>query len=76
MTTEIDHAIRHATDLLHSHCALYLQDIVCEPGAWHRRAKELAENLSWLIFCREQRLPYSPKTLPPKYPPPPPIVRR
>ncbi|MCK1553146.1 hypothetical protein IVB11_29930 [Bradyrhizobium sp. 177] len=75
MTSDLDGAIRHATDLLHAHCALYLKEIHCEPGDWHRRAKELAENLNWLIFCREQRLPRAPKTLPPKYPPPPPIVR-
>ncbi|GMO87586.1 hypothetical protein [Bradyrhizobium ottawaense] len=74
--SEIDLAIRHATELLHQHCELYRKEIVCEPGAWNRRAKELAENLSWLIFCREQRLPWSPKTLPPKYPPPPPALRR
>ncbi|GMO40851.1 hypothetical protein BwSF12_43410 [Bradyrhizobium ottawaense] len=63
--SEIDLAIGHAVELLHGHCELYRKEIVCEPGAWHRRAKELAENLSWLIFCREQRLPWSPKTLPP-----------
>lgn len=76
MTDEIDAAIRHATELLHAHCALYLKEIVCEPSTWNRRAKELAENLAWLTFCREQRLPWSPKTLPPRYPPPPPLVRR
>lgn len=75
MTTDIDPAIRHATELLHAHCALYLKEIVVEPGDWHRRAKELAENLAWLIFCRERQLPRGPKTLPPRYPPPPPLVR-
>ncbi|CUT98335.1 hypothetical protein ABIB94_006832 [Bradyrhizobium sp. JR7.2] len=74
--SEIDLAIGHAVDLLQAHCELYRKQIVCEPGEWNRRAKELAENLSWLIFCREQRLPREPKTLPPKYPPPPPPLVR
>ncbi|MCK1337161.1 hypothetical protein IVB38_14265 [Bradyrhizobium sp. 38] len=73
--SEIDLAIGQAVELLQAHCELYRKQIVCEPGDWNRRAKELAENLNWLIFCREQRLPRAPKVPPPKYPPPPRVAR-
>lgn len=75
MLTEIDQAIAHAAELLQHHCELYRKEIVCESGAWHSRARELAENLSWLIFCRNWRLPQTPRKLPPDYPPPPPLLR-
>ncbi|QUS39051.1 hypothetical protein RPMA_09560 [Tardiphaga alba] len=68
--TEVDHAAEHAYELLRQHVQLYRTAIHCEPHAWRTRCKELAENLDWILFCRDHRLPPDTKKTP--YPPMPP----
>jgi hypothetical protein len=74
-SNEINRACEHAYMLLREHVERYRTEIVVQPTAWRTRCKDLVENLDWLEFCRTHPLPWSAKTLPPKYPPPPPIVR-
>lgn len=67
--TEVDQAAEHAYTLLHQHVQLYRTAILVEPHAWRTRCRELAENLDWILFCRDHRLPPDKKRS--SYPPPP-----
>lgn len=69
MTDEVDRAAEHAFTLLKEHVERYRTEILVQPAAWRTRCKELAENLDWILFCRDHRLPPETKRYP--YPPPP-----
>ena len=67
--SEIELAAEHAYQLLKEHVERYRTDIHHSSIEWRIRCKELAENLDWILFCRDHRLPQDTKKYP--YPPPP-----
>lgn len=78
--TEIEQAAEHAYTLLKEHVERYRTDIHHSSIEWRTRCRELAENLEWILFCRDHPLVLPPRrllppTTPPRHPPPPPLIR-